>query len=288
MIESKECPKCTTINSPENKFCKECGTPLNNAPEVNETVHEDEEVTEEKNQLTEENIEVIEENKEVTKENKAVTEETNESPAKESEVKISASKSSKSTKKDDPVESLMGTGKDLMEGIGGFIDKATGGHEEGSSPGDGLSINGMITEERVGFSGNHSTDMQQATVTLTEDKLVIKKKSFLGESDRGEKHIRYEDINTVDLDKKVLFTPGAIQIYTSSGQFTIRKNKAHKLEPFFKNLSKKVDEAKKNKGTTVVSEKSAADELRKFAELRNDGIITEEEFQAKKKELMDK
>ncbi|MDD1774268.1 MAG: SHOCT domain-containing protein [Methanobacterium sp.] len=259
MVEDKECPKCSTTNSPENKFCKECGTPLPDESEV---------TAETQNQ----NLEEIQGSKSST--------------SKESKIKISTNKKA-TTKKEDPVESLMDTGKDIMEGIGGFINKATESHETGpSSPGDGLSINGMITEERVGFSGQHSTDMQQATVTLTEDKLVIKKKSFLGESDRGEKHIRYEDITTVDLDKKVLLTPGAIQIYTNSGQFTIRKNKAHKLEPFFKNLSKKVDQAKKINKSPLISEKSAADELRKFAELRDDGIITEEEFQAKKKEIM--
>lgn len=217
MVEDKECPKCSTTNSPDNKFCKECGTPLPDESEI---------TAETQNQ----NLEEIQGSKSNT--------------SKESEIEISNSK--KSNKKEDPVESLMDTGKDIMEGIGGFINKATESREtESYSPGDGLSINGMISEERVGFSGQHSTDMQQATVTLTDDKLVIKKKSFLGESDRGEKHIRYEDITTVDLDKKVLLTPGAIQIYTNSGQFTIRKNKAHKLEPFFKNLSKKVIRLKK-------------------------------------------
>ena len=64
-------------------------------------------------------------------------------------------------KKEDPVESLKESGKEIMEGIGGFIDKATSGLEgEGkaheTAPGDGLSINGMITEERAGFSGQTS------------------------------------------------------------------------------------------------------------------------------------
>lgn len=267
----KTCLKCSTINSPENKFCKECGAPL---PDQLETNKEGSEIRENPETKMEE----------LTAEKSVSTEpETSE----DSNIKIARDKgTSKPHKKEDPVEGLMDTGKEIMEGIGGFIDKATGAQDREANTGDGRSINGMITEERVGFSGQHSTDMQQATFTLEDDKLIITKRSFLGESDRGEKHIRYEDITTVDLDKKALFTPGALQIYTTSGQITVRKNKAHKLEPFFKELSKKVDEAKSTARSPMVSEKSAADELRKFAQLMDDGIITEEEFQAKKKEIM--
>ena len=232
------CPKCSTDNKSNSKFCRECGTPLTGSEPSNR---------------------------------KPVT----------------------PHKKEDPVESLKESGKEIMEGIGGFIDKATAGLEgerkaHETAPGDDLSINGMITEERAGFSGQTSADMQQATATLEDDKMVITKRSMFGESDRGEKHIRYEDISTVDLDRRGILTPGAIQIYTHSGQFSIRKNKAHKLEPFFKKLSQKVDNAKKKIHQPMVSEQSAADELRKFAELRDDGIITEEEFEAKKKEIMNR
>ena len=50
-----------------------------------------------------------------------------------------------------------------------------------------------------------------------------------------------------------------------------------------------LSEVKKNtsKRRRVKSNISDADELKKYAELRDQGIITEEEFQAKKKQLLD-
>ena len=39
-------------------------------------------------------------------------------------------------------------------------------------------------------------------------------------------------------------------------------------------------------GTTVVQEASAADEIKKFKELLDNGVITQEEFDAKKKQLL--
>ena len=51
-----------------------------------------------------------------------------------------------------------------------------------------------------------------------------------------------------------------------------------------------IDEIKRQKSapqaTTVVQQASAADELKKFKELLDMGVITQEEFDAKKKQLL--
>ena len=52
---------------------------------------------------------------------------------------------------------------------------------------------------------------------------------------------------------------------------------------FFKKFELRTYETKSNAYET----KSNADEIRKYAELRDKGIITEEEFQSKKKKLLD-
>ena len=148
-------------------------------------------------------------------------------------------------------------------------------------------INGMIVEEKVGLGGTPKVEQQQGTALLKEDAIVISKRSFWRGVDRGEKHIRYEDISAADLDRKGIISPGAIQIYTSGHQVSIRKNKAKKLEPFFKELTKRINEAKAKKTIPNQSnESSQADELRKFAQLRDEGIITDEEFKTKKKEIL--
>lgn len=147
-------------------------------------------------------------------------------------------------------------------------------------------IRGMMGEIRKGMFGQDKLDTQKSMAILMDNEMVVTKKSFFTSRDRGEKRIRYEDIVTADLDRKGWFSPGAIQIYLSGNNFTIRKKKAKKLEPFYEELLRKIHEAKDKKNAPVVSESSAADELSKFAKLKEDGIITEEEFEAKKKEIL--
>ena len=71
-------------------------------------------------------------------------------------------------------------------------------------------------------------------------------------------------------------TPGAV-VFGKGG------NKLSEQIRLFleKNISKSAEVSQK-----VVHESSSADELKKFADLKEQGIITEEEFNIKKKELL--
>lgn len=51
-------------------------------------------------------------------------------------------------------------------------------------------------------------------------------------------------------------------------------------------INRLMAEAKKNTGSTTVVAQSAADELLKFKNLCDMGVITQEEFEAKKKQLL--
>ena len=51
-------------------------------------------------------------------------------------------------------------------------------------------------------------------------------------------------------------------------------------------LYEKINSINFNKGEKASSSVSVADELKKFAELKDQGVISEEEFQAKKKQLL--
>ena len=56
---------------------------------------------------------------------------------------------------------------------------------------------------------------------------------------------------------------------------------------FYDLLMQKVREAKQNRGsTTVVNQASSADELLKYKQLLDSGVITQEEFDAKKRQLI--
>ena len=51
-------------------------------------------------------------------------------------------------------------------------------------------------------------------------------------------------------------------------------------------IQKRKDELSVPQASTIIQQTSAADELKKFKELLDMGIITEDEFNAKKKELL--
>ena len=51
-------------------------------------------------------------------------------------------------------------------------------------------------------------------------------------------------------------------------------------------IEKRRDELNVQQTSTVIQQTSAADELKKFKELLDMGVITQEEFDAKKKEIL--
>lgn len=139
-----------------------------------------------------------------------------------------------------------------------------------------------------------------------EDKCVIGTKagvaSFLtGNGSDGEKTIYYSDVLGVQFKRSGLQL-GYLQLETSTGlmnnrgdnffnenSFTFEGNLDIKMEEVSAYVKRKVDEAKRSKGVSVVSQTvavSSADELKKFKELLDAGIITQDEFDAKKKQLL--
>lgn len=59
-----------------------------------------------------------------------------------------------------------------------------------------------------------------------------------------------------------------------------------RLAGLIEKILKEVADANKAPATQVVNQLSAADELKKFKELLDCGLITQEEFDAKKKQLL--
>ena len=145
-----------------------------------------------------------------------------------------------------------------------------------------------LHEKRMSTFGNQKEDIVEGYCILHEDKLVIKKFSVWKKSPMGDKIIPYSNINAIDFDKAHSFhVTSSIVISISGFEPIILK---HTNEQDFQRLN----EAWLNynnssvESQTVIqkSEISAADELLKYAELYKQGLLTEEEFEAKKKELL--
>ena len=139
-----------------------------------------------------------------------------------------------------------------------------------------------------------------------DNRVVISTKATLGSlitgniSD-GEKTIYYVDCIGVQF-KKSDFQIGYIQLETASAlmnnkssnffnensfTFDTSVQPNEKMEEVANYITKRVDEIKSSKNApAVVSQVSAADEIKKFKELLDMGVITQEEFDAKKKQLL--
>ena len=148
-----------------------------------------------------------------------------------------------------------------------------------------------------GARGRHMDVFSDRVCIITE---VTLGSLFTGNVTDGAKEIYYSDVISVQA-KAPSLTLGYIQLETASvmmnnggdnffneNTFTYNESDlpnglADEVVSFIKN---KVSECKANKNAPVVAQLSAADELKKFKELLDMGVINQEEFDAKKKELL--
>ena len=146
-----------------------------------------------------------------------------------------------------------------------------------------------------GFSGDN--------LYVYEDRIVIQHKGLLNVMAmgvHGDKTIFYRDLGSVQF-KKCGCMPGQIQFSVVGGrestggyvagtqdENTITfsdRNKNDEAEKITEYILKRMREVKETSSATV-SAPSSADEIKKFKELLDMGIITHEEFQIKKEQLL--
>lgn len=136
-----------------------------------------------------------------------------------------------------------------------------------------------------------------------EDKVVIRAKVnvasvLAGNALNGEKTIYFTDCIGIQFKKAGLMI-GYLQFETASskGNDNLFAENSFNWDAML-NISnktmievaeyckKQIEEYKTKKNSVAINEVSVADEIKKFKELLDNGIITEEEFNAKKKELL--
>ena len=140
-----------------------------------------------------------------------------------------------------------------------------------------------------------------STLNVYEDKIVIVRKgmlAFMNYGLKGDKTIFYSNLTSIQF-KKGGITNGYVQFSIKGGKessggllsaerdensFVIHPSMNNEAEKIVEFINKKLSEV--NSGGTVVQALSSADELKKFKDLLDAGIITQEEFDAKKKQLL--
>lgn len=134
------------------------------------------------------------------------------------------------------------------------------------------------------------------------DTLTISHKGVLGlltQGLKGNKEIRVDLISSIQFKDAGLLTNGYIQFAFVGGQETkqglfdavsdentvlFTKTQQPQFEAIRDAIKARI-KAYQNQGATP-AQSSVADEIIKFAKLRDDGLITDDEFQAKKKQLL--
>jgi hypothetical protein len=136
-------------------------------------------------------------------------------------------------------------------------------------------------------------------LTVTPTKIIISREGamgFLSHGHQGQKEIDVRQISSIQLKKNGLGTVGYIQFAfvggreakRGIGQATSDENTilfSNKVEPEFLR-AKELIESYRDRLQTGAPTFSAATELEKFAQLLRDGILTDDEFAAKKRELL--
>lgn len=135
-------------------------------------------------------------------------------------------------------------------------------------------------------------------IELYQDKIVIKRKGFISKLTqgftKGEKSIYLNQISGIQLKPGGMITNGYIQFTISGGKESTKglakATQDENTVMFAKKENGAVEKLKSEierlKQLPNIHTTSAADEIRKYKQLFDDGIISEEEFNAKKKGLL--
>lgn len=158
--------------------------------------------------------------------------------------------------------------------------------------------------------GLMSLKATNGTIVVYEDRVVIARKglgSLALQGIKGDRTFFYSDLSGVEYKKPSIMangymkflTSGTIDINAKVGMFGSSKQSAAdpntvilrafdkkvpiESEKIYNFLMKKISDIKKANNNSGIS---SADEILKFKKLLENGIISEEEFEAKKKQLL--
>lgn len=140
-------------------------------------------------------------------------------------------------------------------------------------------------------------------IELYEDRLIIKREGIFAKLShgffKGDKTIYLNQISGIQIKKASTFLVGYIQFTLSGGiertkGITDAVNDENTVTFTKKNndvvydIQRKIEELKsKNAMSNIINQLSPADEIKKYKTLLDENVISKEEFEAKKKQLLD-
>ena len=158
----------------------------------------------------------------------------------------------------------------------------------------GYDFKCTLHEKRMSTWGGQKEDIVDGYCFVNEDRLIIKKISVWMKSQMGDKVIPYSKINAIDYDKAGKFHITSSIVISISGfdsiilKFTTEED-FRQLHDAWLSFNNRPSEPASNYQEIFEAPKfSAADELLKYAELYEKGLLTKEEFDLKKEQLLNK
>ncbi len=157
-----------------------------------------------------------------------------------------------------------------------------------------LKFTCVIREQRYGLSTKEKQSSNQADGIIYNDRFEFTKKGVFLKSDLGERKVYYRNVISIDLDKSgYLHAMSNVNVRMRDGEIISLGATAKVCETIYTYLHEKWNNYQKNKETPTPvpvqkeePKSSNADELLKYAELYEKGLLTKEEFDVKKKELL--
>jgi len=138
------------------------------------------------------------------------------------------------------------------------------------------------------FSNTDRRNVDNAYVAVLDDYIAIIKESVWLKSNMGMRKVYFNNVTSIDYDTSgKLGLSSSLFIHTHSGEHVqlkfVSKDNVDEVQ---KRYEKFLNEKDVPTSVQINQETSNADELLKYAELFKQGLLTEEEFEAKKKELL--
>jgi hypothetical protein len=119
---------------------------------------------------------------------------------------------------------------------------------------------------------------------ITNQRIIYGSKDFLSEE---MKSISFDECHDVQSSTFGIFC-GSISIHTKTEKLRFDLDKKHvaRIAAEIDKLIRELVKETKKEATTVIQQASGADELLKYKQLLDAGIISQEEFEAKKKQIL--
>lgn len=138
-------------------------------------------------------------------------------------------------------------------------------------------------DETIMYAASGFVDNNTWLITCTDKRLLFLDKGMVFGLKQVE--IPIEKINSISYKKRLLL--GEIIIYHGAAQMTIKNIQKEAVKPLADAINNEIEKHRSAANNTSIQPTvSAADELLKFKQLLDAEVITQEEFDAKKKELL--